>query len=35
MENNNSKLEKFMEMAKSYYGTKDYKKSIDCYNEVL
>ena len=35
MEYNNSKLEKLMEKAKSYCGTKDYKKSIDCYNEVL
>ena len=35
MENNNSRLEKLMEKAKSYCSSNDYKKAINCYNEVL
>ena len=35
MENNDSKLEKLMEKAKSYCRSKNYKKAIDCFDKVL
>ena len=35
MENNNSRLEKLMNKAKSYCRNNKYKKAIDCYNEIL
>ena len=35
MKNNNPRLVKLMEKAKSYCRSKDYKKAINCYYVVL